>query len=93
MESWGADMGRFDLIFGVLLWAEFVSCFGAPYEDTLLGVGVLVYSVMVNLGFGFQVWAELALNLGSRCGKFVSGSGILTNIVMADGLRFRGTNG
>lgn len=32
-------MGRLDLSFGVLLWTEFVSCFGALLRTLCLGLG------------------------------------------------------
>lgn len=35
-----------------------------PYEDPLLGVGVLVEVVMVSWQSGFQMWAEFGLVSG-----------------------------
>ena len=37
MEVWGSDMGTLDLSFGVLLWAESVSCLGALLKTLGLG--------------------------------------------------------
>lgn len=36
----------------------------SPYEDPLLGVGVLVEVVMVSLQSGFHMWAEFGLVSG-----------------------------
>lgn len=40
MEIWDINMGRFDLSFGVLLWADFVSCFEALVRIWCLGLGL-----------------------------------------------------
>lgn len=40
MEIWDINMGRFDLSFGVLLWADFVSCFEALVRIRCLGLGL-----------------------------------------------------
>lgn len=40
MEVWDVDTGRFDLSFGVLLWAEFISCFEALMRTPCLGLGL-----------------------------------------------------
>ena len=37
MEVWGSDMDTLDLSFGVLLWAESVSCLGALLKTLGLG--------------------------------------------------------
>lgn len=67
------------LSFRVLLWAVCLMLW-SPYEDPLLGVGVLVEVVMVSLQSGFHMWAEFGLV-----------SGIL--MYTADGLGFRCTSG